>query len=239
MTVGLQFKEPLLYGSQGEHSICLIPTLLATPHHVLGWGSEQDTDLPGHQRDTHSKEACSSMASKTRDDGRHGTTDTAGVNLPNLQIPGNPFSRTIDSMISTGRLECDNAGLNPTCLQVTSKPITGANKKQMQAENCKRRRALQQAEQATPLWTMYEGTQILPAQAANKSRPAYCNSMCPASLAVEHPAATNLMDWAQFRCLTKTGKSWTWAEGYQMGTRPVGLVSRDNQTFCRGNQREN
>ncbi len=44
---------------------------------------------------------------------------------------------------------------------------------------------------------------------ANKSRPAYRNSMCLACLVVEHPAAAILMDWAQFGCPTKTGKPWT------------------------------
>jgi hypothetical protein len=81
LTAGLQFKEPLLNGGQGEHSNFLMPTLLATPHHGPGWGSEQETDLPGHQRDMRSKEACSSTAHETRDEGRHSTTDTAGVNL--------------------------------------------------------------------------------------------------------------------------------------------------------------
>jgi hypothetical protein len=168
LTTGLQFKEPLLYGGQGEHSNCLMPTLLATPHHGPGWGSEQDTDLPGHQRDTHSKEACLSTTSETRDDGRHGTTDTAGVDPPNLQISGNPFSITIDSTIGIGQVESDKTGLNPPRLQVTGVYITGANKKQMRTENCKRRWALQQAEQAAPLWTTYKGTQLLPAQGANK-----------------------------------------------------------------------
>jgi hypothetical protein len=153
-------------------------------------------DPPGHQRDTHSKEACSSRASEPRDDRRHGTTDTAGVNPPNLQIPGNAFSRTIDGTISTGRVESDNTGLNPPRLQATGEPIMGANKKQMHAVNCKRRRALQQAEQATPLWTTHEGTRILPAQAADKLRPVFRNSICPAGLAVEHPAAAILMGWA-------------------------------------------
>jgi hypothetical protein len=86
------------------------------------------------------------------------------------------------------------------------------NKKQMCTENRKRRWALQQAEQPTPLRTMHEGTHILPAQAANKLRPAYHNSMCPAGLAVEHPAAAILMDWAQFGCPTKTGKPWIRAD---------------------------
>jgi hypothetical protein len=127
LTAVLQFKEPLLYGDQDKHSNCLMPTLIAMPQHGLGWGSEQDMDLPGQQRDMHSKEACSSTASETRDDGRHGTTDTVRANLPNLQMPGNPFSRTIDRTISTGQVESDNTGLNPPRLQATGESITGAN----------------------------------------------------------------------------------------------------------------
>jgi hypothetical protein len=81
----------------------------------------------------------------------------------------------------------------------------GRNKKQMHAENRKRRQALQQAEQPTLLWATHEGTRILPAHAADKSRPTHHKSMCPAGLAVEHPAAAMFMDWAQFGCPTKTG----------------------------------
>jgi hypothetical protein len=71
---------------------------------------------------------------------------------------------------------------------------------------------LQQAEQALPLCTMHDGTRIFPAQATNKSRPTHRNSMCPVGLAMEHPAADMLMDWAQFGCPTKTGKPWTRAD---------------------------
>jgi hypothetical protein len=187
-------------------------TLLVVPHHGPGRGPEQDKDLPGHQRDTHSKEACSSTASKTIDDGRHSIIENAGVNPPNPQIPGNPVSRTIDSTISTLWVESDNTGLKPPHLQATCKPIMGANKKRICAENHKRRQALQQAEQATPLWTTRGGTRILSAQAANKLRPTYRNSLCPVGLAVEHPAAAILMDWAQFECPTKTSKLWTWED---------------------------
>jgi hypothetical protein len=150
-------------------------------------------------------------------------------------MPGNPFSRSIDSTIGTGPLESDNTGLKLPCLQVTGEPITGANKKQMRAENQKRRRALQQAEQATPLWTKYKGTQLLPAQAANKSRPAFRNFMYPAGLAMEHSAAAILMDWAHFRCPTKTGKLWTQAdidEAFELGPHQSALTPEAIQHFA-------
>jgi hypothetical protein len=211
-----------------------MPTLLAMPQHRPGWESEQDTDLPGHQRDTHSKEVCLSTASETRDEGRHDTTDTVGVNLPNPQIPGNPVSRTIDRTISTVQVERDNTGLNPPCLQVTVEPIMGANKKWISTENCKRRQALQQAEQATPLWTTHEGTRIFLAQVANKLRSAYRNTMCLVGIAVEHPAAAILIYWAQLGCPTKTGKPWTPAdigEAIERGPHQLALSPEAIQHF--------
>jgi len=32
--------------------------------------------------------------------------------------------------------------------------------------------------------------------------------MCPAGLALTHPAAETLLDWATFGCPTKTGNNW-------------------------------
>jgi hypothetical protein len=98
-----------------------MPTLLATLDHGQGRGPEQNP--LGCQRDTHSEEACSSMASKTMDYGRHGTKDNAGVNLPNPHLPGELVLRISDSMLSTMRAESNNAGLNPPCLQATGEPI--------------------------------------------------------------------------------------------------------------------
>ncbi len=111
----------------------------------------------------------------------------------------------------------------------------GANKKQMHTENCKRRWALQQAAQATPLWTMHVGTQILLAQAANKLRPTHRNSMCLTGLAVEHPAAAILMDRVQFGCPIKTGKPWTQAdieEAIERGPQQLALSSEAIQHFA-------
>jgi hypothetical protein len=36
--------------------------------------------------------------------------------------------------------------------------------------------------------------------------------MCPTGLAMLHPAADTLMDWATFGCPTKTGQPWTQAD---------------------------
>jgi hypothetical protein len=36
--------------------------------------------------------------------------------------------------------------------------------------------------------------------------------MCPAGLALHHPAAETLLNWAEFGCPTQTGKPWSISE---------------------------
>jgi hypothetical protein len=61
-------------------------------------GDQNKTDLLGHQRDMHGKEACLSTASKSMDDGRHGTTVNAGVYPLNPHIPGDHVSMLITQL---------------------------------------------------------------------------------------------------------------------------------------------
>jgi hypothetical protein len=56
------------------------------------------------------------------------------------------------------------------------------------------------------------GDAVLPQGADNKSRPIHQNSMCPAGLALHHPAAETLLNWAEFGCPTQTGKPWSISE---------------------------
>ncbi len=45
-----------------------------------------------------------------------------------------------------------------------------------------------------------------------QEQPAYRNKMCLKGLALDHPAAATLKDYATYGCLAKTGKPWTKAE---------------------------
>ncbi len=96
-------------------------------------------------------------------------------------------------------------------IAATGEAITGANKNKMQAENRKRQRALQQADPGTQ-WTTHGSDRVLPPCADNKTRPPHRNAMCPAGLAMRHPAADTLLEWAQLGCPTKTGRLWTQAD---------------------------
>jgi hypothetical protein len=44
------------------------------------------------------------------------------------------------------------------------------------------------------------------------NRPQYRNSMCPTGLALKHPAASMLQEYATYGCPAKTGKEWMKAE---------------------------
>jgi hypothetical protein len=109
-----------------------------------------------------------------------------------------------------GEAPSTTTGLKQPRLVATGEAITGTKKNKMQAENRKRRRALQQANPGTH-WATYVGDRVLPPSADNKTRPPHRNAVCPAGLAMLHPAADTLQDWATFGCPTKTGQPWTQA----------------------------
>jgi len=104
------------------------------------------------------------------------------------------------------------SGLDQPRLRATGEVITGINKKMLRTENRRQHRALQQAQTKPTLWTHYTGDVVLPQGADEKSRPAHRNSMCPAGLALHHPAAEALLNWAEFGCPTQTGKPWSISE---------------------------
>ena len=98
------------------------------------------------------------------------------------------------------------SGLDQPCLRAMGEVITGINKKKLRTENRHQCRALQQAQKKPTLWMHYTGDVVLPQGADDKSRPAHRNLMCPAVLALHHPAAETLLNWAEFGCPTQTGK---------------------------------
>jgi hypothetical protein len=104
------------------------------------------------------------------------------------------------------------SGLDQPRLRATGEVITGINKKKLRTENRRQRRALQQAQTKPTLWTHYTGDAVLLQGADDKSRPAHRNLMCPAGLALHHPAAETLLNWAEFGCPTQTGKPWSISE---------------------------
>jgi len=191
----LTFKEPLMYGGQGELTSCpqcqISPPTLQISH---AGRPHSPANIAMEPIVTHVAPPAEVVVEQPRL-GASGTAVTGGK--------GSNVTPT------TPPLE---AGLEQPRLQATGEAITGKNKSKMRAENRKRRRALQQ-EQGTPqFWTEHTGRGVLPATAEDKSRPIHRNFMCPAGLALTHPAADTLLDWATFGCPTKTGQPWSRTE---------------------------
>ena len=68
----------------------------------------------------------------------------------------------------------------------------------------------QAAQAKTSYWEMHRGKFQLTEN--SQERPAYRNKMCPKGLALDHPAAATLNEYATYGCPAKTGKPWTKAE---------------------------
>ena len=98
-------------------------------------------------------------------------------------------------------------GLEPPVLNNGSH-VTGANKGKFRSEN-KRRRKINQIGQLTEpdWWTTYNGLFSLPDPKPRQTN--YRNNMCPANLALLHPAAAELLKYAIKGCPTETGQPWT------------------------------
>ena len=56
-------------------------------------------------------------------------------------------------------------------------------------------------------WTTHKGNFVMPS--IDTTRPKHLNNMCPTGLALHHPAAQILTEYAMLGCPTETGKPWT------------------------------
>jgi hypothetical protein len=98
-------------------------------------------------------------------------------------------------------------GLEPPSLDTTGGPVTGADTPQHRIENKRRRKSLLATQSPKTQWTVYRGDFDLPPP--GKSLETHRGGMCPSGLAMHHPAAEILSEWATYGCPTRTGKRWT------------------------------
>ena len=100
-------------------------------------------------------------------------------------------------------------GLRPPTLK-SSEEVTGESTPKLRTEN-KRNRRQRQCHQPHPVWwTTYKGTYKLPP--LHEPPRSYRNQMCPRGLALHHPAATTLLEYATAGCPVNTGNTWTTQE---------------------------
>ena len=100
-------------------------------------------------------------------------------------------------------------GLQPPTLR-SAAAVTGATKARLRVENKRRRKHLQKSQAQPDWWTTHRGKFTLPPELPAPT--AYRNQMCPRRLALHHPAATILLQYASEGCPTRTGTPWTVAQ---------------------------
>ena len=96
------------------------------------------------------------------------------------------------------------SGLEPPRLEATGRRVTGADTPKHRIENKHRRRALLASQQPQTQWRVYQGDFDLPDPVAPLKT--HRGEMCPADVALHHPAADLLKEWATYGCPTQTGK---------------------------------
>eukprot|EP00956_Cyclotella_meneghiniana_P034528 scaffold105814_cov64-Cyclotella_meneghiniana.AAC.1 len=97
-------------------------------------------------------------------------------------------------------------GLRPPELS-TGERVSGHNKRQLRRENKRKRINKQLQQQQKSYWTSYKGEFDLPEELEEAD--VWLNQMCPQRLALRHPAAAKLLQYATGGCPCKTGKDWT------------------------------
>ncbi len=99
------------------------------------------------------------------------------------------------------------SGLEPPRLETTGERVTGADTPKHRIENKRRRSVLFASQQPQTQWSVYQGDFDLTDPVAPLET--HRGEMCPAGLALHHPAANLLKEWATYGCPTQTGKPWT------------------------------
>eukprot|EP00956_Cyclotella_meneghiniana_P042338 scaffold248422_cov56-Cyclotella_meneghiniana.AAC.10 len=94
-------------------------------------------------------------------------------------------------------------GLRPPELS-TGERVSGHNKRQLRRENKRKRINKQLQQQQKSYWTSYKGEFELPEELEEAD--VWLNQMCPQRLALRHPAAAKLLQYATGGCPCKTGR---------------------------------
>ena len=99
------------------------------------------------------------------------------------------------------------AGLDPPTLW-SGERVSGKNKAQHRRENKRVRIARQEAQPSASYWSRHRGDFTVPPP-AGENKSTWKGDMCPQNLALHHPAAAKLLEYATGGCPCNTGKPWT------------------------------
>ncbi|KAL7533277.1 hypothetical protein ACHAWF_011989 [Thalassiosira exigua] len=86
-------------------------------------------------------------------------------------------------------------------------PVTGNDQERHRIENRRRRNEKLEKQAPTNYWRNHRGQFSVPTPKAGPA--SYRGQMCPGGLALEHPAADILLEYATGGCPAQTGRQWT------------------------------
>jgi hypothetical protein len=110
--------------------------------------------------------------------------------------------------ISTNQAAADSRlGLQAPTLATAGNLVTAAETDKLRLQNKRWRQSLQDQQLPTSMCSTHTGVKTLPTTHERLTN--YCNEMCPAGIAMSHPAGKLLAKWSQLGCPTKTGRSWS------------------------------
>ena len=89
----------------------------------------------------------------------------------------------------------------------------------MHRKNKQRQQALRAEQTFISPWTQHQGLMDTVTPTDHTACPPHQNFMCPSGLALKHPAAELLKEWATFGCPTRTGTPWSKKEMWEAVTR--------------------
>jgi len=183
-----KLKSPMLDGGQGKiTSICV-----SRQPNGTGPGMGQCQDTKSTDKTTIPAIAARPVATNST-----GTFKSTDKNI----IPA-----TVARPVATNSTGTFSVGLAPPTL--TSKArVTGATTPRHHIENKRRRKAQQLPQPERDWWTTHRGAFEQPPQLSMP--PTYRNKMCPSGLALNHPAAATLLEYATKGCPALTGQPWT------------------------------
>lgn len=132
---------------------------------------------------------------------------------------GRTVTNSNEAALAKSSLSCDPTqkqlspmypGLNhPTV--ASGARVDGSNKRQYRRENKAKRIAQQISQAEGSYWTKHEGKFVMPQPEENDLEMPmdYRGEMCPSGLALHHPAAATLLQYATQGCPSNTGRPWT------------------------------
>ena len=133
----------------------------------------------------------------------------------NNEATGRPFQLQLGSEEEEGvednweNMEKICSGLEPPSLW-SGERVSGHNKRQLRRENKRKRIKRQEGQPTSSYWTSHAGEFAMPTP---RHRPTeWKGGMCPDNLALYHPAAEKLLQYATEGCPCNTGKPWTTEE---------------------------